>query len=376
MATASHALAGLDLSKLDYDCSYRALYESNIYHAYVDTGEIAALLNVASMALAWKGRPAHRYTHSLAGYADLDLYPNYGNRNQESIGVTYKPAYGYHRHARLALAVDFSRRNKDLVDDAGQTLTRTLKKWELDLRAVNRITVGNLRLEQGFRFNLDDYDERDTLAIRGTDTTNVHLLSYDYHFTSWEISARYKVGQLLTLRMGFETEGRSYDERRTYTVRYGAFKGRPFEIRKFRENTLAIDIDLALYKGNALGIDIDYVNRKDNFENFYGFSQWQYKGTVYLQPFRRHSSKISFRFKDKNYPNYHTSNTGVMGRVAIDYADFQVEHRYQFSPIIAFTAYLRNYNKVSNDPSFDYHDLQAGTGIILSHQKRGQHAAK
>ena len=175
-----------------FELEYRPMYESNIYHSYADINVTGALLNLVSARVRHKASLSTRLRHSFVGYAVFDLYSGYANRNKTSIGFVSKPAYRYTPFARVSAEIDISRRNKDLTDDSGQSLARTLKKSKLDFALSNRLNIGNLRLEQRIFYGIDDYDERDTVVITSVDTTQARLISYDYHDISWGLLARYK----------------------------------------------------------------------------------------------------------------------------------------------------------------------------------------
>jgi len=339
----------------------RSLYESNIFHSFADTLETDAYLDVLEARVAWRGRPAARFRHTVSAQADLDLYPAYSGRNKSSFGVAYVPSWRYYKNGELSLEAEIGRRNKDLIDDAGQVLARTLEKWELDVTATHSYDVGRLRTEVTGGYHLDDYDERETLAADGV--TSVRLMSYDYDAFTWGVDARFRLSPRIDIRAGYDGEKRSYEERRTYTVRYGAFAGRPHEIREFTENTFDLGAAWKFLGRNTVSAEVEFARRKENFENFYGFDQRQYQASLTLYPATRHKSTVSFRFKNKDYENYWNSSIGRANRVWVDYADFEIEHEYRLSDLVTLGVYAVNFNKVSNDRMFDYHNFTAGTSI-------------
>jgi len=341
----------------------QALYESNIFHSFADSSETNAFLNSLQVALLFRAGHTTRLRHVLQGYTELDIYPNYSTRDRSSFGLRYEPVWRYNRTGNLQLGVDFGRRKKDLVDDDGQVLARTLQKWELDLNVMNNYHLGPLKTQLGLGYADDNYDERDTVAVVGSTRTTVSLTSYDYHAYTWLAKAAFQISPRLEIYGKHLGEKRAYDERRTYTIRYGAYKGRPFEIREFRENTFEAGLNYEFLGHNEIALEADFVRRHEYFENFYGFDQWQYRATVRLRPSARHKTTVTIRIKNKDYDNYWNSRIGQVNRVWIDYADFQIDHDYQLSDIVTLTAYVRNFNKVSNDRAYDYHDFTAGTGF-------------
>lgn len=353
------------LPGLDLRLTYNALYESNIYHSFADSNQSNALVNALTAKASWRKQQSHRLLHRINLDLEYEQYVQNQTRNQGSAGVSYEPRISYSRRGHLLFSAEIARRQKDLIDDAGQSLTRTLTRWEADVALTHRYDLGRLRFEQRAGYADLNYDERDTLAVTSSGTTRVHLTSYDYHAVTGGLLAGIEFSPRLEARVTFDTEKREYAERRTYTVKYGATIGRPFEIRSFRENAVGVRLAYLFFRENRIRVEAEYTKRTDNFENYYGYEHRQYKAVLHLQWGPLQNSEISFRFKNKDYPNYHTRNIGTNNRVYIDYADFQMEHNYQLVQNVTLNMYLRNYNKVSNDPSFDYHDLVAGTGFII-----------
>jgi len=333
------------------DAGYQALYESNIYHSFADSSETSALLNVLETDLSWRIRQSRTLRHTLSAQIALDMYPSYSNRNKSSFGVTYEPAWHYRRGAKLSLQFDVARRNRDLIDDAGNVQARTLQRWETSASVANEYDVGHLSTELRYGYYKADYDE-----VAG-------LVSYDYHAYAGGAKVRYKILPSLRADLTFDNELRFYDQRRTYTLLYGAVKGRPFEIRHYTDNNLGFELGWKFYRNNEISADADFGRRKDNFENFYGYDEKQYRAAVRFQLVPRHETLVSARFKRKEYKNYYNSHVGRLNRIWIEYADVQIEHAYKFSEMVTLALYVRNYNKVSNDYQFDYHDLTAGTAV-------------
>lgn len=341
---------------IDYRLAYNARYESNIYHAYLDTQAVGAQLNVIEGRLDWIMQPSRQFAQTFGAYTDLALYTNYSNRNRTAFGVVYEPSYKYSRNGSLSLDVNFSRRNKDVLSDAGEQLARTLEKWEADLKVTHRYTFGRMRTEQILMFDKSNYqDSRDSNGVR--------LPSYNYRSVAGELNGRYRFHRNLHARFSWMLEQRDYAERRTYTIRYGAVRGRPFEIRQYTEHAGEFSLDGQPWPTVGLRAAVQYTRRTDNFENFYGFRQWGYKAVLNLTVVRNNDFQMSLEFRNRDYSNYHTSSIGATHRVAIDYATFELTDTYQGSSAFAVDAYVKNYNKVSNDPSFDYLDLTIGIGV-------------
>ncbi len=347
--------------------TYSALYESNIYHSFADSNQSKAMVNALTVRGIWRKQQSRRVLHRAHLDFDLDQYMRNANRNQVSAGMTYEPRIRYARHGHFVLSLELGRRQKDLIDDSGQSLARTLTRWETDAMLLHRYDLGPVRLEQHLGYENLDYDERDTLIVNSTGTTEAHLTSYDYHGVTAGFRISYDLSSRTEIQATFDTEKRNYDERRTYTVEYGATLGRPFAIRSFHENAVGLRVGYRFYKNSEIRGDVDYTRRTDNFENYYGYEHRQYKISLKLAWAPSQDTDISFRFKNKDYPNYHTRNIGSRGRVHIDYADVQLEHSYPLTTNITVNGYLRNYNKVSNDPTFDYHDLTAGIGFHINY---------
>ncbi len=340
-------------SRWEFSTSYQGAYESNIYHAYADSIQTSAFLNQLAADLNWQLRLTPRLSQRVTVSTDLDAYPSYSNRNRSSLGFAYEPTYRYAKNGRVGGEVSVGRRNKDLIDDTGTLQSRTLKRWESTFGLWNRVELFGVRFDQSFTYQGENYDEEPGLT------------SYDYISRDVQVGAHVPMGDRVELRAEFASERRTYDKRRTYTVRYGAFVNRPFEIRSFRENSTLIAGTCQFWRKNEVGVTLQYIDRNDNFENFYGYMQRRYQIDLKLYPGGRHQTRISFEFKNKDYPNYWNSSIGRLNRVHIDYADFQFEHRYQLSDLVTLVGHLRNYHKQSNYWVYDYLDLTGGIGLDL-----------
>lgn len=352
-------------SKIEFELSYLAQYESNIYHAYYDTSETSAMLSGIGSAFTWKYRPSRSLSHRIGAYVDLGLYTpsKYSNRNISTIGVVYEPTIHFSRDSRLSPSVDISLRDKDVIDETSTSPVRTLKKWEYDLGLTYWHDIGASKLQASVSYANHNYDESDTTLTSGA---TQHLTSWDYKTYGVDGGAKFPLGRVLTFKADLGWEKRDYKERKTYTVQYGAFVGRPFAIRSYREVVISSALEVGLGEKSDIEPRITYTRRKDTFENFYGYTQWGYGLAGDFSVSARLRIKASLEYKNKDYPNYWNSRIGRSRREAIDYADFSLEPSYHWSEVVSLIGYMRNYNKVSNDPIYDYHDLTGGVGFVLA----------
>ncbi len=349
--------------KYSLDARYLGLYESNIYHAYLDTQAVGAQLNELTANAAALVTQSERLSHRFQAYTSLDLYLDHSNRNRTSFGVAYVPTLKYARRATLQLDADLSRRNRDLISDAGEYLNRNLAKTLFSVKGTNRFSAGRFRLEQSVEYADHNYDD-------SYDTAGVRLASYDYHFWQGGGSIRYRVSRSISLDADLSYEKRNYSERKTYPVAKGPVKGYGV-IREFEEWNSGLTLRTELSRTIELDLLVAYTDRTDNFENFYGYFQWKYGFRSLIDLSHRDELKISFDFRTKEYPNYWTKITGRNGRVSIDYATLEVENHYLLGTHFDLTAYLRYFNKVSNEryvegvavPSYDYRDFSIGLGF-------------
>lgn len=343
-------LAAFPPSNLGLRFGYQALRETNIYHANLDSLAVADQMNVLAGILTWEVRQTPFFIHTAEIYGDADLYIKHNNRNKTSYGFRYAPELRYARIGRLVAALDMSRRDKDLFSDAGEVLPQTLKKNIITLKAANRNDVGPLRIEEAFTFDRYDYDD--------TYIGGVRQRSYSYHNEIWQFRAGYELWRKVKARATFETEKRFYDQRITLSL-----DKRSSRIRNFRENTIDLFLEYEFLKNSRISYEAAYGRRIDNFQNFYGYEVREHTVAIAFKETRRHSTELSFGFRNKDYPDYYTSNIGQLHRVSIDYATFKIQHEYRLTKRETLAAYIRNFNKVSNDPTFDYHDLSAGVGF-------------
>ena len=343
-------LAASPPSKLQLRLGYKALGESNIYHAHLDSQEVADQTNALAGILSWEVRQTSLLTHTAEIYGDADLYMKHSNRNKTSYGFRYSPELRYGRIGRIAVTVDISRRDKDLLNDAGEVLPQTLKKNIITLEAANRNKVGQLRIDQAFTFNRYNYDD---VYMNG-----VRQRSYSYDKEIWQFRVGYELWGRLEARAAFETEKRFYDQRLTLSL-----DKLSSHTRNFRENTFDLQLAYRFLKNNWIAFETAYGRRSDNYQNFYGFDVREHTVAMTFKPNRRLNTELSFGYRTKDYPNYYTGNIGQLHRVSIDYATFKVQQEFRLTQRQTLMLYLRNFNKVSNDPSFDYHDLSAGVGV-------------
>ncbi len=350
-ASASSYAASSARPRINFD--YLSVYESNIYHSHYDSQRIGSQVNDINADARWMFRSPARLRHEALLYADVNLYLNHSSRNKSSFGARYEPAYWYARFGKIRGLIDVSRRNKDLLNDAGEVLDRTLMKNVLTAGVEHSIRWRRLRAAQLFTYDKDNYDE--------TYVAGVRQLSYDYHASYWEADMRYEIHRLLVPRLILSTERRYYDERRTLAI-----DKKSSQVRNDR--TTSVDFQFASEPADWLAIELQaaWERRKENYENFYGYTARDYGFSLEITPAQRHLTELSFEFKNKDYPNYWTSDIGLLHRVSIDYATFRFRYTYQFHEQVAMRFYLRNFNKVSNDIKYDYNYTYAGLGIVVS----------
>ncbi len=358
-------VAGVSASNRDIDIElkYGGYYESNLYHSFADSLEAASMLNNFQIDVSKKIKQSKQWKHKFSAFTDVDLYPNYSNRNKTSFGFAYEPDYKYSKKGKLSGDFSFSRRNRDLIDDSGQTLARTLKKKDLDVGLKHRYKFDKFITEQFFSYVDHNYDET-------YDINNIKTTSYDYNSTFLGGSLKYKYDKKITTKFKFMSEKRNYKERNTYAVVTGVRAGGRLGIREFRENSYDLQVEYKFNKQYAVSFDSEFRRRSENFENFYGYDQWQHRAEVKLGFIEHNNLKISFRIKSKNYENYHTIYTRAISsteRVTIDYTDFQIKNEYEFSQSFSFLLFVRNFDKTSNDQTFDYTDLTIGSGFTWSY---------
>lgn len=352
------------VSKFSYQLAFLGQYESNIYHAFADSSEKSAMLNGVDASIDWKYRQSRRVTHRASLYGGLGIYmpSRYDNRNTFDIGFKYDPDFRFGTKLTVSPMFDISRRSKNVIDDISADPARTLKKTQLEAGVVARYDIGKGRFDIGGGYSNNNYDEADTIYPGGATQP---LTSWDYKLYALDGGVKVPVGRTFALRTYIGWEKRNYRERKTYTVQYGAFIGRPFAIRSYKEIVISTGIQISLGKQSDVEPKITYTRREDAFENFYGYTQWGYGLDANLAISPRLTTKARIEFKNKDYPNYWNSRIGRTRRESIDYADFSIEPEYQLGESVSLLGYLRNYNKVSNDWAFDYHDLFAGLGFSL-----------
>ncbi len=332
---------------------FLSLYESNIFHSYEDSLETGSMVSYIDARAKWRFKSSWQFRHEIMGYAGIDYYPSYTQRNRSSFGVSWEPTYRYNRKGRFVGHFDLSHRNKDLIDDSGQTLTRTFEKTVIDLELTHRYDFGNIRLEQTVGYLNYNYDEFPGLT------------SYDYNSLTGSFCARWEFEEAWRLEATFSSGKRDYEERPTYTVSLRT--SGPSEIRTFRENAAVLKLRREIADRHKVWASVEYIDRSENFENFYGYSFWQYRAGVSVEPTERLRMRLTARFKNKDYPNYWTGDIGLLNRVYIDYTDIKFKGLYALSDLVAITFYLRSYKKVSNDPDFTYTDITAGAGFSIDY---------
>lgn len=331
--------------------SYEGGYESNIYHVDEDSLTVSAYVHRFSAHAFWERLVSPRWEHQVGAEFAIDAYQNHSNRNRSSIGLVYRPSWQYAPGRRLRAIVDISRRNKDLIDDTGTQETRTLTRWQVEYGVSHRIDLGPFRLEQEIVRQIEDYDEQ-------TGET-----SYDYAATLFQADITWTAGQRFRVRGGGAAELRSYDARKTYSREFGATVNRPFAIREFDELTVALEPRWNFASRQSLSLLLEYVDRTDNYENFYGYLHRSYGVELRLRPGRAHETVLSLEQKHKDYANYWNSTIGRQNRVAIDYLDLSVRHAWTLSRQIELTGLVRYYDKQSNYRVYQYTNLFIDLGI-------------
>ncbi len=335
--------------KLDFLSSY----ESNIFHSFADSLETGAMVNFIDAQAKWRFKTSRKFRQEVKAYLGMDYYSAYTQRNRSSFGASWKPTYRYNHKGRFIGLVDISRRNRDLITDSGISLTRTFKKTVLDFELTHRYKLDNVKFEQTIAYVNYNYDEF------------VGLTSYDYSGLIGALSADWDFANNWNMEAWFSSNKRNYLERTTYTISLRT--SGPSEIRAFRENIGGLQLQRTISENYKVWASAEYVNRRENFENFYGYSFWQYRVGMSLKPTERLMMRITARLKNKDYPNYWTGNIGSLDRVYVDYTEFKFKGQYALNNSIAFTFSIRSYTKDSNDPGFAYSDLTVGAGFSLEY---------
>lgn len=76
---------------MDIELTYGGFYESNLYHSYADSLEAGSMLNNLKVDVSKNFKQSKQWNHKFTVFTDLDLYPNYSNRNKTSFGIVYEP---------------------------------------------------------------------------------------------------------------------------------------------------------------------------------------------------------------------------------------------------------------------------------------------
>ena len=335
----------------DLKLKYQSVYESNIYKAHAEENEVKDQLNDMTLMADWDYMPSLKFSHSFKADASLDMYAGHSNRNRYSFGFQYQPVYEYNRHGKFKLKLSLDHGKKDLIDDNGEVLSRTLGKTRADITAYHYYRTGRMKTTQSFRFARYNYDE-------SYDSFGARLTSYDYQLTEWSLRLSYDFTRMVGCQVAVETEKRSYDERRTLSL-----DRKSSRVRNYRRNGIAAELDLLPRRWAKLTLETEFNRRKENYENFYGYDEWRYTAGFELKMWKGHSTGISVSYRDKSYDNYYNSNIGLLNRIFVNYSIFELQHQYRLSKKIDLVASVRNLNKVSNDPNYDYHDTEAGLGF-------------
>lgn len=339
--------------KPDMEIAYVGSYESNIYHAYDPDVRVDDQLNVLGFGADWEYLSSPRLSHSFGLDADLDMYAANSNRNRYGVDVQYQPAFSYNRHGKVKLNFELSRGEKDLIDDNGEVLSRTLGKTVAEARFYNYYRIRGFRTIQSIRYRKFNYDE-------SYDSLGSKMTSYDFEATELSLSLSYRLHRILTIGADVETERRFYTERKTLSL-----DKKSSRVRNYRRNGVAMDVEISPIREAALTVGTEFNRRKENYQNFYGYDEWRYAAEVEIKIRRKHITKIGFLYRDKIYKNYYTANIGLLNRIFVDYAIFELDHEYRMTRKLSLIGSMRNLNKVSNDPVYNYSDLEGGLGVVM-----------
>jgi len=339
--------------KPDMEISYLGSYESNIYHAYDPDIEVGDQLNLIGFTADWDYLSSPKLNHSFRIEADLDMYAANSNRNRYGFGVTYQPSFEYNRHGKFKLNFEIMRGKKDLIDDNGEVLSRTLGKTVAEAKASHYYRLSGFRTVQSIRFRKYNYDE-------SYDSLGSKMTSFDFEATELSFSLSYSIKRKFTAAADIETERRFYSERRTLSL-----DKKSSQVRNYRRNGIGLELKIAPIREATLTLGTEFNRRKENYQNFYGYDEWRYGADVEIEVIRKHATKIGFLYRDKIYKNYYTSNIGLLNRIFVNYAVFEIEHEYRLTSKVSLVGSLQNLIKVSNDPNYNYHDLEGGMGVVV-----------
>ncbi len=340
-----------DSSKYEYMLNVRSGYESNIFHSTHDSLITSGWLNEFGGSTVWIKKNSPAFSQQVTGYFNLDIYPSYSRRNRNTLGLKSEPAWRYNKQGRFEFELDISRVKLDLIDDNGQVESRTYNRWRFDSKALHRYDFSKFRIIQGIEYSRQNYDE-----VAG-------LTSYDYHSFTPFLEFRVELTPTWTARAKYSGEKRNYNERKTFTVDSGSVAGAPSKIRNFWEHAFNLSLNHELLNKSSFGISAEYVKRIENFQNFFGFTSWQFQANLHLILTRQNRAKFLIKFVDKNYPNYWTSNVGANNRVRTDHLYYRFEDTHEIHPNIGIVVLFENNNKESNEQAYDYHNFTAGTGV-------------
>ncbi len=341
---------------------YITAYESNVFHAFADSNVQGGWLNMIEFEARSTLGLSNQWTLLAEAEIDLDIYPNFSNRNRTSFGVTLRPEWEYSSVGELRFDVSLGRRNRDLIDDSGQLTTRTLERTEFEFEVRNRLRWFDITWDLSIGWVSRNYDEPALTVVRSPSDT----LSYDYQALTFTSALRWNVTERLTLRGEAKNGSRDYDERKTYEAIGGARSTSDFRIREFDQITIALSGEYDVTPQVTAGLEVEWSDRSEIFDNFYGYQHRQIRFEVEAEPSDRWTIDASLRLRDKNYDVFWTSETNVNGTrtpVRVDYTDIRTEIVYELSSTVDLIGHFRSYSKESNDQDFTYDDVTIGAGV-------------
>jgi len=328
-------------------------YESNVFHSSPDSFPRSDMVNYLGLSLDLKHKLTRTFEIQFSPSGEFDFYTKHSRRNKFFFGSDAKAVWKLPSRFSLFTQAGVFRRKKDLIDDAGEALPRTLHKWVANFGGGISKRFGSLKSELSYLREFDNYDE-------SADSNGVPLRSYDYdsHILDFGLSQIFK--KLHTLRFAYQFEFRNYKERRTLSLDKST--SRPREHRQH-----SFDFSGSLHLGKVeLDAGYEYSKRIDSYQNFYGYDDHQVSGGFSFE--YKLDSKLSatYRYKTKDYPNYYTIRIGLLNRVWIHYQDFELKLEHPLARNLTLTGIFQHYRKTSNDIAFEYTDNSFGLGLELS----------
>lgn len=332
------------------------IYESNVFHSAPDSSPRADLVQNLDLAVDLKKKLAPNFELEISPSGEFNFYTTHSQRDKFHFGSDLKASWKLSKRFSVFSQAGAFRRKKDLLDDAGEPLPRSLRKWVTSYAGGITKRFGSFKSELLYIRELDNFDE-------STDTNGNPLRSYDHvsHILEFVLSRRF--AKLHTLRFTYQFEFRDYKERLTRSINsiFGSFVYQPREHRQHY-----FDISSSIHFGKLeWDQGYDYSKRIDSYQNFYGYDDHHIKSGLGFE--YRSDSKISatFRYKTRSYPNYWTSRIGLLNRVWIHWHDFEIKLKHSLSPNFILISFFQNYKKTSNDITYEYTDNSFGVGLEL-----------